>query len=127
VDLRIPEQSRAPPFSASHCAVLLDQAFVGCFPGFENAGSLPIRDGLNMDGICIVVIQDENVVISTSGRDWELASFLRVGFDNIGFSHEHGAKLMAGRPNWRGDLVVQWQGRRQLRGSVARRERKNLC
>jgi transcriptional regulator of acetoin/glycerol metabolism len=53
---------------------------MGLLPCIADAGGLAIGDGNSMDGICVLMIENKDVMISTTGRDVEATSLIRIGF-----------------------------------------------
>ncbi len=52
--------------------------FVDGFPGITNAGCLPVGKSNSVDRVGVLVVEDKDVVISTTGGDWKLTSLIRV-------------------------------------------------
>jgi hypothetical protein len=64
------------------------------FPCISNTGSLAVRNSNGMDGVCIMMIKNKQVVIAAAGGDQKLACLVRVRFEKLLFAKKHGTKLM---------------------------------
>jgi hypothetical protein len=103
--------------------------FVGCFDG----RFLAIGYGFCMDGIAVVVIQDEDVVVATGGGDDKATGLIRanlasdglaVGVDVVGamigwlMKSGLGRGYNSGKPTWDGSIGCGIKGwLEQLGGS----------
>ena len=50
-------------------------------------------DGSDIDGVAVAVAEQEDVVVSLAGRDWELASEVCVHFPCLGVPHSGAATI----------------------------------
>jgi hypothetical protein len=57
---------------------LTSEQQVRLFPGVANASSFVIWDGNRVDGICVLVVQNKEVVVAATGRDREATRLVRV-------------------------------------------------
>ena len=56
---------------------------MGLFPHIADAGGFAIGYGNCMDGIGVLMIENEDVIITTTGRDVETTSLIRIGFQEV--------------------------------------------
>ena len=56
--------------------------FVSLFPRTAYSGSLAIGNGCLMDGICFVVIEYKNIVISAARHGWKFSGLIQIIFEN---------------------------------------------
>ncbi len=71
------------------------------FPGVTNASSFAIQDSFSMNRICVFMIENKDVVIAMTGRDWKFTSLIGIGFNDFLMGKKHGAELMAlGGKRW---------------------------
>lgn len=61
---------------------LFGKDLVSRFPGILEAGCLAIRECNGVNGVCILIIQNEDVMITAARRDKEATSLTRVAFEN---------------------------------------------
>ena len=57
----------------------MDKQCVGLFPCIANAGGFAVGNGDGMDGIRVLVIEHENIVIALTGGDMETTCLVRIG------------------------------------------------
>ena len=57
---------------------MLHKQFVGLLPGIADARSFAIWDGYSMNGVGILMIQDEDVIVATAGGDVETTSLISI-------------------------------------------------
>jgi hypothetical protein len=68
---------------------LMHEDLVGLFPGIADTGGFAIRNGHSMDGICVLMVKDKNVVVATAGGNRETTSLVRVGLQVLLIVKEH--------------------------------------
>ena len=61
-------------------AASANQHVVDVFKGSDNVVGLAGWDGSDIDGVTVVVVEQEDLVVSLAGRDWKLASEVCVHF-----------------------------------------------
>jgi hypothetical protein len=64
------------------------------FPSVPNCGCETIWNGKRVNGVGIVMIQEENVVVAPIRRCVEVARLIRIRLEECCFGDEHGADLM---------------------------------
>ena len=80
--------------SGSHTVLL--EMFVACHPGFGDFQGLPVLQKLGVDGVSVVVIEDEYVLVS-AGREYrEAACLVRVLFGGLGVGVDNCGKDVVG-------------------------------
>ena len=82
---------------------LLHQQFVSLLPGIADARSFAIWDG---NGVGILMIQDEDVIVATAGGDVETTSLIRVGLQDRLIVEKCDGYLMGARLGWRSNVDV---------------------
>ena len=73
---------------------MLYEYLVSGFPCIADAGGLSIGKGDGMNGVGVLVIQDKNVVVTTTGRDGKFACLIRVRFEKCFLGNKGSANLM---------------------------------
>ncbi len=58
---------------------VVNKKFVGLLPGLANASCLAIRNGNGMNGIGVLMIENKNMIIPTTGWDVETTSLIGIG------------------------------------------------
>ena len=61
----------------------LDEKVMRGFPGVANAWAFAVWDTDGMDGVGILVVENEHVVVAAAGRDGKQACLIGVGFENV--------------------------------------------
>ena len=59
---------------------LVDKDFVCGLPSVANSGSLAIWNGHCMDGVCVLMVKDKDVVVATTGWCMKFAGLIGIGF-----------------------------------------------
>ena len=85
---------------------MLDQQLVGGFPGSANASGLAVGESDSVNGVGVLMIENENVVVASTGRDGKFAGLIGVGFENGSLRNECGTYLMRTWFEFRCDVVV---------------------
>ena len=65
------------------CTVFLEM-FVALFPGFSDFQGLPVLQKLGVDGVGVVVVEDEYILVSTGIEYREAACMVRVCYGGLG-------------------------------------------
>ena len=73
---------------------LVDQQFVGGFPSVPDGGGLPVGNGHGVDGVGVLVIQDENVIVPAAGGNRKTAGLVGEGLQSRRVVKERGAELV---------------------------------
>ena len=71
-----------------------DKLFVDGDPGIANASCLSVGKGNGVDGVGVLVVEDKDILIATTGDDGKLSSLIRVGFQDFFVGNEHAAEVM---------------------------------
>lgn len=58
---------------------VVNKKFVGLLPGIANAGGLANWNGNGVNGIGVLMVENKNIIISTTGGDVETTSLIRIG------------------------------------------------
>ena len=58
---------------------MLDEQFVRLFPCVANAGGFAIGNGDSVDGVGILMVENEEIVVATAGGDVEPTSLIGIG------------------------------------------------
>ena len=58
---------------------VVNKKFVGLLPGIANASCLAIRNGNGMNGIGVLMVENKNIIIPTTGGDVETTSLIGIG------------------------------------------------
>ena len=64
------------------------------FPCVAYTGRFSVGDGHGVDGVGVLVVEDEDIVVSPTGWDWESSRLIRVGFEDSLFFEQHGTELV---------------------------------
>ena len=73
---------------------VVNKELVRLFPSIANAGSLAIRNGDGVDGICVLMVENENIIIPTTGGDVESTGLIGVGLEERLVVKEQNSNLM---------------------------------
>lgn len=76
---------------------LTDQEFVCGFPGIANAGALSIGDGDSVNGIRILMVHHEDIMISATRGDREATGLVRIGLEYLLLVEQEHTQLMRAR------------------------------
>ena len=71
-----------------------DQCLVSGLPGVSDACCLAVGYGHGVDGVCVLMIQHENIVITAAGGNGETSGLVGVRLENCLFFEQHGTELM---------------------------------
>ena len=98
---------------------LVHKHFVCLLPCVANAGSLAIGNGNRVDGVGVLMVEDKNIIIPTTGGDVEATSLIGVGFQELLMAEEHGSNVMGARlQGWRKiDVHGGCDGRKRASGT----------
>ncbi len=89
---------------------MVHQHFVSMFPRIAYAGSFAIENGNGVDGIGVLMVENKDVVIATTGGDVKTTGLIRVGFQQSVIGQEHDSKLMGTRRKRRSKIIVDRVG-----------------
>ena len=64
------------------------------FPCVTNAGSLTIGKGSSVDGVGILMIQNEYIMVAAAGWDGKFAGLIRIGLVELLFGEKSSTNLM---------------------------------
>jgi hypothetical protein len=67
---------------------------------------LAVGESNSVNGVGVLMIQDENVVVSSTGRDGKFASLIGVGFERGSLRNKCGTYLMRTWFEFRCNVVV---------------------
>jgi hypothetical protein len=85
---------------------LTSEQQVRLFPGIANASSFAIWDGNRVDGICVLLVQDKEIVVAATGRDMEATRLVRVRLEKCLMIKEGNANMVgAGLKRW-GNVII---------------------
>jgi len=73
---------------------LVDQHLVGRFPCVPDGSGFSVGNCHNVDGVCVLVVQHEDVIVATAGGNRKTAGLIGEGFQNRLVVEEHGAELV---------------------------------
>ena len=73
---------------------LVDEETMCGFPGVTDAGAFAVWNADGMDGIGILVVENEHVVVSAAGRDGKQACLIGVGLENVVLVKDSGANVV---------------------------------
>ena len=90
---------------------------MGGLPGIADAGGLPIGDGDGMNGIRVMIIENKNIMVASTGRNRKLAGLIRVGFEEIAVGQERGTDVVGTGLDGRSEIDVRSHGGNQCFGS----------
>ena len=68
--------------------------FVDGFPGITNGGCFLVGKCNGVDRIGVLVVEDEDVLVSATGGDGKVSSLIRIGLKDILVGEKHAAKVM---------------------------------
>jgi hypothetical protein len=86
---------------------LMHKYVVCLLPCIADAGSFAIGNGDGMDGVCVLMVEDKNIIIPTTGGDVEATSLIGVGFLEMLMVEKHGSNVMGARLKLWGKVNVQ--------------------
>jgi hypothetical protein len=87
---------------------LLDEQFVGGLPCIANDGcGLAIGNGDGMDVVGILMVENEEVVVASGGRDGELACLIRVALQERLVMKKDSTDVMSARSKIWGQIEVR--------------------
>ena len=95
---------------------LAQKQLVSGLPSIADAGGLPIRNGDSVNGVSVLVVENKNIIVTTTGRDVKATSLVGIGLEKRLVGEEHDGNLMsAGRKQGsnidvgiRGESVGEW-------------------
>ena len=73
---------------------MVEKKFVGVFLSVANAGTLTIGNGHSMEGVSILVVQDEDIVLTPARREGEVTSLVGIGFKDNSLVEKESTNLM---------------------------------
>jgi hypothetical protein len=73
---------------------LMDEKAMCGFPGVANAGAFSVRDTDSMDGVGVLMVEDEHVVVASAGRDGKQAGLIGIGLENVVLVKDSGANVV---------------------------------
>ena len=77
---------------------MAQKQLVSGLPSIADAGGLPIRNGDSVNGVSVLVVENKNIIVTTTGRDVEATSLVGIGLEKRLVGKEHDGNLMsAGR------------------------------
>jgi hypothetical protein len=77
---------------------LAQKQLVSGLPSIADAGGLPIRNGNSVNRVSVLVVEDKDIIVTTTGRDVEATSLVRIRLEERLVGKEHDGNLMsAGR------------------------------
>jgi hypothetical protein len=68
---------------------LMHKNLVGLFPGITDTGGFAIRNGHSMDGICVLMVKDKDIVVATAGGNGEATGLIGVGLQVLLIVKDH--------------------------------------
>ncbi len=68
---------------------LVHKDLVGLFPGVSDTGGFAIGNSNSMDGVGVLVVKYEDVVVSTAGGNGETTGLIGVGLQVLLIVKEH--------------------------------------
>jgi hypothetical protein len=86
---------------------LLDEQFVGELPCIANGCCLAIGNGNGMDVVGILMVENKKVVVSSGGRDRELACLIRVALQERLVMKKDSTDVMSARSKSWGKIEVR--------------------
>ncbi len=97
---------------------VMNKKFVGLLPGIANAGGLAIRNGNGVNGIGVLMVENKNIIISTTGGDVETTSLIRIGLQEERLmGKQQNRNLMGARLKLRGNVDVEVGGKNETSGT----------
>jgi hypothetical protein len=85
---------------------LVHKSLVGLFPGVADTGGFAIRNGDSMNGICVLMVKDKDIVVSTAGWNGEATGLIGVGLQVLLIVKEYDRNLMRSRFKCGGNIII---------------------
>jgi hypothetical protein len=73
---------------------LVHKEFVCSFPGVSNAGAFAVGNADGVNGIGVLVVEDENIMVASAGGDGEQSCLVGIGFQDGVLVQDGGTKVM---------------------------------
>ena len=89
---------------------MAQKQLVSGLPSIADAGGLPIRNGDGVNGVSVLVVENKNIIVTTTGRDVEATSLVGIGLEKRLVGKEHDGNLMSARRKQGSNIDVGIRG-----------------